>query len=287
MSDAAAVDDPESAAPDEAPADETPTREDLQARVDVLEAENDRLRELYEQSRRVTYRLTAFALAGVGLLGIVGAAVFPDVRSVLLVLGAIGLFGGVLTAYLTPEQFVAADLAERVYEALADNEADVVADLGLSSERVYVPHDETATLFVPQDDADPLPSMADIEGPLVVTDETKGLALEPTGATLFDEFERTLAGPLAESPAELAAQVTDALVETFEFVRATEVDVDADDGRLTVGVWESTYQEGFDTPPASIVAVAMAVGLDTPVRAEITPGDDETFVLTCRWDATE
>lgn len=291
MSDTTGADDDESAAvAGDAGAGE-PSRSELQGRVEVLEAETDRLRELYQAARRTTYRRTAIGLAGLGILGIAGAAVLPDVRDVLLVLGAIGLFGGLLTYYLTPERFVAADLAERLYDALAGNETALVADLGLSVARVYLPHPETesrpVTLYVPQRDDDPLPAPAAIEGPLVVTDETKGLALEPTGAALFDEFERTLAGPLADAPAALAEQVTDALVETFELVRATEVDVDAEAGRLTMSVWESTYRDGFDTPPASFLAVALAVGLETPVRVERTPGDDETFVVTCRWDVAD
>lgn len=259
-------------------------REALEGRVELLEAENERLRALYAQTRRSAYRRTALGLAGVGVVAGVGGYLFPAVRDVLLILAAIGLFGGLLTYYLTPERFVAADVAERVYDALATNEADLAADLGLSDHHVFLPDDAAATLFIPQDDTDPLPDPDAIEGPLVVTDETRGLALDPTGARLFDELDRTLAGPLATSPGPLARQVTDALVETFELVDGTDIDLDTDDGRCTVAMRGSAYPNAFDTPPASLLGVAFAVGLETPITVETASAQDADFTVTCRWD---
>ncbi|WP_255196481.1 hypothetical protein [Halorarius litoreus] len=260
---------------------------DLEARIDLLEAENERLRELYAQTRRSAYRRTALGLAGIGVVAAGGGFLFPAVRDVLFILAAIGLFGGLLTYYLTPERFVAADVAERVYDALATNEADLTADLGLSDDRVFLPDDTTATLFVPQNAADPLPDSERIEGPLVVTEETRGLALVPSGARLFEEFDRTLSGPLADAPGPLARQVTDALVEAFELVDGTDIDLDADDGRLTVGVRGSAYPDEFDSPPASLLGVAIAVGLDRPIRVTTAPAEDVDFTVTCRWDVVD
>jgi hypothetical protein len=269
---------------------DTLDREALEGRVELLEAENDRLRQLYARTRRTAYRRTAAGLALVGGLAVGGGLLFPLAREVLFIIGAIGLFGGLLTYYLTPERFVAADVAERVYTELAANDADLIADLGLSEERVYLPDAEasgSATLFIPQDADAPLPDPEDREGLIVVTDETRGLALRPSGAGLFRELERTLAGPLAESPATLADQVSDALVESFELVDGTERDLDAADGRLTLALRGCAYPNAFDTPPASLLGVAFAVGLDRPVRLETATATDADFSVTCRWEPHE
>lgn len=261
----------------------------LEERLEQLQSENERLRTLYAQTRQSAYRRTALGLAAIGGVAGLGAVLFPAERDVLLILAAIGLFGGLLTYYLTPERFVAADVAERVYDALATTEADLAADLGLSDEHVYLPTGASATLFVPQHDTDPLPDPAAIEGPLVVTDETRGLAFTPSGARLFEEFDRTLSGPLADSPGPLARQVTDALAETFELVDGTDIDLDTDAGRCTVAIRGSAYPDGFDTPAASLLAVAFAVGLDQPIRVETAPAQAADFTVTCRWatDDTE
>lgn len=257
--------------------------EDLRVEVDLLEEENERLRDLYAATNRASYHRSALALAGLGVFAVAGAAVFPAVRTVLLALGAIGLFGGVLTYYLTPEQFVVADVSERIFDAVSTNEAALVADLGLSDDRVVLPADPV-TLFIPQQSAAPLPKSNAIDGPMVATDDSRGLALTPTGDRLLSEFERTLTGGLAATPAALTTQLTDALTEGFELVDRTAADLDGDDGRLTVELYGSVYDDSFDTPPASLLAVGLAVGLETPVWVEQSPANDADFTVTCRWD---
>lgn len=49
----------------------------------------------------------------------------------------------------------------------------------------------------------------------------------------------------------------------------------------------STYPDAVDTLPASLLAVGLAVGLDTPVRVETAPADDADFTVTCRWQQAE
>lgn len=259
--------------------------EHADARLDLLEQENERLRELYASTRRATYRRSALALGLLGGVALAGGLLFPAVRDVLVILGAIGLFGGILTYYLTPERFVAADVAERVYDALAGNEAALVAELGLSERRLYVPVDGDVILYVPQHRDDPVPDPDAFDGPLVVTADGKGLALTPTGAPLFDELERTLSGPLATEPAPLVAQLADALAESLELVDGTDVDLDADDGRATVVLRGSAYADGFDSPPASLLAVGLATGLETVVRLETAPADEGDVAVTCYWEA--
>lgn len=263
----------------------------LLAELERLREENRRLRKEHRRAHVARYRRTAVGLGAVGLVGIAAAALFPAARSVLLALGATGVFGAILTYYLTPERFIAASVGERAYAALADNEASLVGELGLSDRRLYVPTggDPPARLFVPQRRAYELPDDDALAETFVVTDDpqARGVAFTPTGAPLFREFDRTRTGPLADAPADLTAQLTDALAAAFELVEGADADVEP--GRATVEVTGNAYGRGrFDDPTASFLAVGLARGLSTPVAVETAAGDgDDALTITCRWDAEE
>lgn len=269
-----------------ADADDADDRLELAARVELLADENRRLREEYVRARRSQYRATAIGLAAVGLVAALGGVLFPDAREVLVALGATGLFGALLTYYLTPSQFVAADVGERVYAAATGNLAAIVDELGLRDERVYVPGEtEPARLYVPQHAAYAIPEPR--AGPIVVDEDARGLLLTATGAELFREFERGLTGDLAAAPPVLAEQLTDALLEQFELARSADADVDADRGRVTVAITDSAFGDvdRFDHPIASFLAAGIAAGLERPVTLEVTPGEERAdWVITCRWE---
>lgn len=260
---------------------------ELAASVELLAEENRRLRNQYALVRQSRYRRTAVGLAGIGTLAALGGLVFPDGRDVLFVLAATGLFAGVITYFLTPGQFVAAEVGERVFAAAAANYAAIVDDLGLRDDRRYVPtgEPERARLFVPRHaDAD-LPE--ELTRPFVADPDQRGLVLEPTGAGLFREFDRTLATELASSPGPLADQLSDGLVNGFELARSVKTDVDAASGRATVAISDSAFGrvDRFDHPIASFCAVGFAVALDRPVTLEVVSSDDgEEWLVTCRWD---
>jgi hypothetical protein len=277
----------------------------MAARIEALEAETRRLRAESRRAKRTRYRRTAAGLAGVGVVAALAGLLFPDASDVLFALAGTGLFAAVLTRYLTPERFVAADVGERVYAPLAANHGGLAAALGLADDRVYVPRDGDPRLFVPQYDRHELPADDALAETLVVpeAERARGLSLRPTGGALFDEFERTLSGPLATTPRSLCDQLTAALVESFELADATEVDVDPTGGRASIAVSGSAYGPGdrFDDPLVSLLAVGLAVGLDRPVRAtvdRIGGRDDEAvgtrsqgvdadgFVATFRWEPT-
>jgi len=266
--------------------------EDLRAQVDLLRSENERLRNEYARARQASYRRTALGLGVVGAVAVAGGLLFPAAREVLFVLGAIGIFGAVLTRYLTPERFVAAETGERIYAAQADSLGDLTGQLGLEPTWVYVPveGEPPARLFVPQHSEYEIPDEAALERPLVVGDRDaeRGASFVPTGGTLFREFERSLTGSLGNEPGTVAEQVADALVEGFELAQTAEVAVDGDAGRVTVSVTGSVYAdaEAVDNPPGSLLAVALAEALDQPVRLETTRSDDD-LVLNCRWDVDE
>jgi hypothetical protein len=267
---------------------ETDTSEEL----DRLRAENERLRREYARARQTTHRRTALGLLAVGLLALGGAALFPTLQTVLVALGGTGLFGAVLTWYLTPERFVSASIGERVYAALADSQSALVTDLGLAESRVYVPVEgDTVRLFIPQHAEYDLPAPEELD-PLFVIPETeraRGVALVPTGATLAGEFEAIRTGPLADDPAPLAEQVSDALVDGFELAESATPD-GAQSGQFSVGVTGSVYGQSdrVDHPITSFLAVTAAQALDTPVTTEVTTSDDRyDFVVTCRWESVE
>jgi len=269
----------------------------MAARIEALEAETRRLRAESRRAKRTRYRRTAAGLAGVGVVAALAGVLFPDASGVLFALAGTGLFAAVLTRYLTPERFVAADVGERVYASLAANHEGLAATLGLADARVYVPRDGDPRLFVPQYDRHELPDDDALAETLVVpeTERARGLSLRPTGGALFDEFERTRSGPLARTPRALCDQLTAALVESFELADATEVDVDPTGGRASIAVYGSAYGPGdrFDDPLVSLLAVGLAVGLDRPVRATVdrtggpgrgdSDGDADGFVATFRW----
>lgn len=276
--------------PEDVPVDDETARA---AELEVLREENRRLREEFAAAKRTQYQQSALLLVGVGLLAAVAGLLFPNAREVLLALGGTGVFVGILTYYLTPEQFLPASVGRDVYAALARNEADLVAELGLQDATVYVPLTESASdvrLFVPQHAEYTIPDGDVLGDVFVVTDDERerGVSLEPTGATLFSEFERALTGDLGDDAATLATQLTDALVEQFELVGSTETDVDADGGRVTVGITDSTYGpvDQFDHPLVSVLAVGFARGLEQSITTEVEGSDDGRvdYRITCRWE---
>jgi hypothetical protein len=265
--------------------DEQLDRVDLEARLDLLTEENRRLRREYTRVRTTQYRRTAFGLASIGAIATLAGGLFPGARTVLFVLGAIGLFGGLLTYYLTPERFIPATVGERVYTAFAATAEGIVTELGLSTTRVYVPTDDTTRLFVPQQDVFELPATDALVETFVATtdDNARGVTTDPTGARLFQEFDRVRSGPLADGRRSLADQLVEALVEQFELVDSVRVELDSETDRVVFGITGSNYGavDRFDHPVASFLAVGLARGLDTPMTVSVTQGDDRAaFVVT-------
>jgi len=274
----------------QAPADDDTT---LAAELEVLREENERLRDEYVRARQSQYRRTAILLGAVGLGAVLASVFLASARGVLLALGGTGVFLGILTYYLTPERFLSATTGRDVYDALAHNEAALVSELGLQDDRVYVPHGSGLTdvrLFVPQHTEYDLPDREALGDVLVVTghDRERGVAFRPAGTKLVGTFEQALTSELGETPAVLAEQLTDALIEQFELAETATSEVDSDPNRVTVAVTDSSYGpvETFDHPIASFLAVGLAGGLDTPITLSVEPTETDRadYLITCRWN---
>lgn len=270
---------------------------ELVAERDLLAEENRRLREEYTRARHAQYRRTAAGLVLVGAVAGVAGLVFPDSRAVLFALCATGVFGGTLTYYLTPERFVAAEVGGTAYDAFAANVEAIVDELGLSGDQVYVPREDATgdpvRLFLPARADHELPAPGALDAVFVVPEDDghRGVSLRPTGASLFEEFERVLAGPLAGEPETLAGQLADGLVEQFELAARATPDVDPGGGRATVGIGGSAYGGlgRIDHPIVSFLAIGFATGLGRPVRVETANGEDRGYesLVTIRWSTDE
>jgi len=297
MSDATAPEqtDGVSADPEESP-EQSPEEAELAAQVDLLAAENRRLRDLLAERQQSRYRETALGLAGVGLVcGLLGY-VTPAASTVLFALAGTGLFAGVLTYFLTPERFSSADVGHRVYAATAQSFSRLCDDLGLSDRRVYlVAHtddedDEIAEsdveswLFVPQTQDTEIPAADAFDSAFLVEDDHRGLAVQPTGSDLITAIRDSLTEPFGDSPERLCSQLTDAIVEDFELATSAEYDIDQADGRVSVRFTGALYGDGtqFDHPIVSVMAVGLAAGLQTAIETTVTESDP--LAVTFRWD---
>lgn len=265
---------------------------ELQTQLELLAEENQQLRDSYARAKQTQYRRTALGLTLVGLVAVAGAALFPALRTILIALGSAGLFSAVLTFYLTPEQFVSADVGRNLYATQAANEDALVTELGLSDIRLYVPVESAESgvrLFVPQHEEYTVPDETALTHRLIAGDEptANGMALDPSGGRLFREAEQVLSGPVADQPAQLSQQLTDVLVEQFELVGAADPDVDSDEQQLTVAVTESVYGslDRFDHPVVSLLATGLANGMNRPVTSAVTVTEDSRaeYLVTLRW----
>jgi hypothetical protein len=268
------------------------TQPELAAQVELLEDENRRLRAEYARARRSRYRRTAIGLAAVGAVAVLGGIAFPAGTTVLFSLGAIGVFAGLLTYYLTPERFVAATVGKAVYAAHANNSDAVVSELGLSEQHLYVPLESptrAATLYVPQVEDAAVPPASALDAVFVVGENgQRGVSLRPAGGALLVEFERTLADPLADDPASLVDQLADGLIEVFELADGVDPELSSDGTQCVFGVTGSALGsvDRFDHPVGSFLATGVAVGLDRPVEMTVTTGDGRfDHRVTCSWRA--
>jgi hypothetical protein len=276
----------------EGDADSTGSAE-LAAQLEVLTEENQRLREEYSRARRTEYRRTAVGLVGVGVIAVLGGLTFPDAQNVLFALAGTGIFAGMLTYYLNPEQFMPVSIGDGIYASLSNTGAAIANELGLQDTHVYVPAGEDVSgetsvrLFVPQHAGYELPNDTDFNSVFVVTgtERARGVAFHPTGLPLFREFERALSAELRTDLEGLATQLIDGLVEQFELVESATPDIDPDGDRVSIGITSSAYGavDQFDHPVASFLGVGFATGTNRAITVEVMTADQGRvdYFVTC------
>jgi len=266
-------------------------REDLLAQVEALRVENERLRAAYRDAQRQRYRRTAGGFGAIGVLALIGSALLPGVRTILLALGGTGVFAAVMTLYLTPESFVPASIGEAVSRTYSENAAAMAADLGLSETRLYLPTEDAVRLYLPQHSEYDIPNSAALSTPFVTTDNdrSRGLSLAPSGLSLYESFEQAHSGPVPDTPTALARALADAAVEQFELVDTADPEVET--GRATLGISGSRIAplSALDHPLTSLVAVGLATQLDRPVEITVEEPNDERYdaLLIYTWEASE
>lgn len=267
--------------PKSSTSDERPEESDLEAvrtQLAVLQEENERLRTEYVRARQSSYRRTAAALLGVGVIAFLAGGLLSGVRDVLIVLGAIGVFGGILTWYLTPERVLTVGVSESVYDAVASNGAQIREELGLQAISVYLPTSDGPRLFVPQHQEFSIPDSVDSVF-LTETEAARGVALTPSGQRLVAELDRTRTGPAPDSLRAAVSQLGDAVVEQFEVADAVRVAESTADDRVVVTIEGAAFDglSDFDHPVVSVLACGLAQTQDTPIT--VTHVDDTTVAF--------
>lgn len=266
-----------------------------QAHLEVLQAENRRLRREAVHAHQASHRRTALGLTAIGIVGVGSAALFPSLQTVLLVLGAIGLFGAVLTYYLTPERFVAAAVGDRIAAAMDESLQRLETQLGLTDQRIIVPTSapDTATLYVPVEEVQDLseaalPAVEALDSPFVTNSEgALGLAIIPSGVKLYSVFSDQGASGTASTIPERLETLGEALSEQFELVDSVEID-STTQGEATLRLIEPVYADGswFEDPLASFLGVGLITHLNKPVSVTVRT-DDPDRIIQYRWESTE
>jgi hypothetical protein len=229
------------------------------------------------------------------LCGILGVIV-PTGTDVLFALAGIGVFGGVLTYFLTPERFISADVGKQVYTATADSFERLCHDLGLSDRRLYIaaPSNENVPagtsnesqlvdswLFIPQTPETDVPDFSTLDASFVIEDGKRGLSIRPTGSGLLATVTRSLSEPLDETPEAICEQLADAIVEDLELAQNIQYEFDPATNRISVQITGVLYGDGtqFDHPVVSLIAVGLAAGLEHPVEPTVTGTDPLSVTL--------
>lgn len=249
----------------------------FQTQLAILREENERLREEYARAQQTSYRRTAVALGAVGGVAVALGFLLPDVRDVLFVLGAIGVFGGILTWYLTPERVLTVSVSESIYSAVAANGTQIQRELGLQSTPIYIPTADTVRLFLPQQREFELPDS--LTDGFLTDQATRGVALTPSGQALLAEFERAQASPDTSSLQATATYLSDAVVEQFEIADSVSVVENNSENRIVITVEGAAFGSvnNFDHPVVSILACGLAQAHNAPLAVE--PIDETTVAF--------
>jgi hypothetical protein len=266
-------------------------RSDLEARIDELEAENERLKTVV--GPRVTYRRAAVLLILIAAAAAGATTVYPESRDVLIGIAGTGAFGAVLLGTLVQERLVSASVGRAIYDVLWENEFRIANRLRIAETSRYVPTDEESLgvrLYLTRSFEDPLPPSESMDSTVVTVGDHYGMLLEPTGREFLAELVRTN-GDLPGNVRVAQVLLREAIAQQFELADSVEV-VDlafpdeAGRNRMTVRVWGSVLGDAarLDHPIRSFIAVSLARIVGEPIEAEGTTEENGSALLTFRWD---
>ena len=262
--------------------------QELAVQLELLREETERLREEYARAKHLRYRRSAGGLAIVGLLATLSGLLMPSERTVLFAIGATGLFAAIMTAYLVPERFVPATVGERVFDAHSRTLASLVATLGLSDRRVYVPQESadasSVRLFVPAWNEYTVPDTGSLSEVLVTTedDSERGMSVAATGAAIVSEV--TDLDDVPGSPSEAVHVLSESLEESLELVDHVTTTLEEEDDRVIFAISGSLFGplDRFDHPTASFLGSGIAHVFGCPVEVDVVTGDDRSdYLVIC------
>ncbi|MFB6163056.1 MAG: hypothetical protein ABEJ86_06440 [Halococcoides sp.] len=221
---------------------------------------------------RGTDRLVTAGFVVLAVIAAGAAAILPGSRSVLIALAGTAAFGALLTRVVAQTPGHPDLVAAGLHDAHASTVERLAVELGLSGQPVYVPVRTGVRLYLPVVDG-PIPSGAACADALV-TDETRGMTVEPTGSALLARI-RPAQSP--ETTDERIRRLTEAVVDRFELAAAIEVT--REDDRVEFDIEDPTIEDldRLDHPIASTLAVGLAEHRDTPVRVRV---DDRTVICS-------
>lgn len=237
------------------------------------------------------HRRGAVAFLGLGIIALLGAFLFPDLRSVLVALSGTGLFGAVLIQYLTLERFDSTKTSKAVYQTHATTGEEIVTEFGLQDDRVYIPvdNDEEGSaqvrLFIPSHVEFEIPD-TDKSMPFLIdsgNELQRGVTLPPTGVDLYRDF-RNMNSTVGEHPTPLVEHICDALVHQYEIVDEASVKTESERVQMSVSGDSYGSVDQFDHPVVSFLAVSLVATLDAPVTVDVTSNERVDYVVTCEWD---
>lgn len=243
------------------------------------------------RSRNTKLTMLVFLLLGGSAAG--GAVLYPNLQEVLLAVGYTFLFGVLLVGILSNQQYIQTSVHEAVVGDLLRNERAVVDSWDLQRTHVYIPRHSgpvPATLFIPKHPDFEIPPESALDSLFVVSETPKqeGITLVPSGAQLYEEFAATTGRELSDTPAALASELTDGLVELFEIATGATTDVDRDVVVCDIGLNAHGNQPEMNHPVVSFLGTGLAVGLDRPVvvDSQTTTGGQYDLVVEFRWVET-
>jgi hypothetical protein len=239
---------------------------ELETVTDVLQTENERLRTDYARARVISYRKTALALAVIGIVATLGGVMLPDVRAVLFVTGAIGLFSGVMTWSLTPGRVVPVSVGESVYDGAMMTLTDLKDELGLQPITVYVPRGTQTRGFIPREHDFEIPENISHVFP-GDTSGSGGLTFTPSGQELTREVDEIRTAQDPSTALGAVEQIANSLVEHFEVADEIVVKKSKRVRKVEITVSGSTFGPltRLDHPIVSALACAAAQSANAPV----------------------